>query len=305
MTQAEVQSHDTKPEPPPVGEAQAQPAPRQSRGLLLESPVLIMSGQVGAGRRVPEGWSGAVFKQMPVILRCRSRSPARPACPFPPQAVEPSPSTSLMPYPVPLFHSAGRGGGAPPDGAAAASEQEAAGQPFAYPSWAYPRNYIAPSRNRQVWRLGTACGSWRQSRQYRRSRPPGCQLLVCAVLRAGCGARCGACANGGTTRGCAGSTTTLLVAGFICASLIVPTQPSVECCLTAPSRLLSVASLLPASLPPGPMLPSTCARSDRRAWPPPAGAPPPPLPPTTTHTHTHRPSPAATSGQATAREYGQ
>ncbi|KAL4452274.1 hypothetical protein ABPG75_007936 [Micractinium tetrahymenae] len=110
VPQAEAQPQDAEPAPPPAGEAQAHPAPRQSRGLLLESPVLIMSGQ----------------------------------------AVEPSPSTSLMPYPVPLFHSAGRGGGAPPAGAAAASEQEPAGQPFAYPPWGYPRNYIAPSRNRQA-----------------------------------------------------------------------------------------------------------------------------------------------------------
>ncbi|KAI3438133.1 hypothetical protein D9Q98_000574 [Chlorella vulgaris] len=60
--------------------------------------------------------------------------------------VEPSPSTSLMPYPVPLFQApagrlaAGNGGGA-----------EAGGDgDVAYPSWAYPRNYIAPSRNRQA-----------------------------------------------------------------------------------------------------------------------------------------------------------
>ncbi|KAL4441255.1 hypothetical protein ABPG77_011492 [Micractinium sp. CCAP 211/92] len=66
------------------------------------------------------------------------------------ETVEPSPSTSLMPYPVPLFHSTGRGGGAPPAGAAASSEQEGAGQPFTYASWAYPRNFIAPSRNRQA-----------------------------------------------------------------------------------------------------------------------------------------------------------
>ena len=29
---------------------------------------------------------------------------------------------------------------------------------FAYPSWAYPTNFIAPSRNRQVQRRGEASG---------------------------------------------------------------------------------------------------------------------------------------------------
>ena len=63
VAQAEVQPQDAEPVPPPAREVQAQAAPRQSRGLLLESPVLIMSGQVGAGQRVPEGRRRAVFKQ--------------------------------------------------------------------------------------------------------------------------------------------------------------------------------------------------------------------------------------------------
>ena len=52
-----------------------------------------------------------------------------------------------MPYPVPLFQSTGRPAAAAA-GSGGSSEHDAAA--FSYPSWAYPRNYIAPSRNRQV-----------------------------------------------------------------------------------------------------------------------------------------------------------
>lgn len=56
-----------------------------------------------------------------------------------------------MPYPVPLFQAPGKqpGGpaGAPSDEGAGGEDAAAA---FTYSSWAYPRNYIAPSRNRQV-----------------------------------------------------------------------------------------------------------------------------------------------------------
>jgi hypothetical protein len=54
-----------------------------------------------------------------------------------------------VPYPVPLFQPPGKqSGGAVPSEPSAGGEDGAAA--LTYPSWAYPRNYIAPSRNRQV-----------------------------------------------------------------------------------------------------------------------------------------------------------
>ena len=85
-----------------------------------------------------------------------------------------------MPYPVPLFQSTGRpaAAAAASGGGGGSSEQDAAA--FSYPSWAYPRNYIAPSRNRQVriWRGGQEAaargctGSAEAAHRYRRSLCP-------------------------------------------------------------------------------------------------------------------------------------
>lgn len=118
---AEEQVAKAQGEPVPAGE-ELQPGDRRQSGgeriplhrpTLLESPVLMLTGQ----------------------------------------QVEPSPSTSLMSYPVPLFQ-AGRGGGAAAGsggggGGGGEPEGPAGSGAFAYPAWAYPRNFIAPSRNRQ------------------------------------------------------------------------------------------------------------------------------------------------------------
>lgn len=92
--------------------------------------------------------------QMRGLRPCqRATAPARPPPAAhqparPPQQVEPSPSTSMLgPLPVPLG-----GFQQPPGGARAPAPPYTAGAAedgYFYP-WAYPKNYIAPSRNRQV-----------------------------------------------------------------------------------------------------------------------------------------------------------
>lgn len=59
----------------------------------------------------------------------------------PVQQVEPSPSTSLMSYPLPLLHGASRMPFYP--------TYDKNGAPMFFP-YAYPQNFIAPSRNRQA-----------------------------------------------------------------------------------------------------------------------------------------------------------
>jgi hypothetical protein len=123
------------------GEAAGEPAPQAPRfpaaafrgpgahAGIFESPVLLPMLQV---RR-----SNPAAPPQPICLNL-----GLPACL---QQVEPSPSTSMLAaYPMPLIHPGGRLPYYP-------GLEEGLCNNF---PWLYPKNYIAPSRNRQV---GAGC----------------------------------------------------------------------------------------------------------------------------------------------------
>lgn len=88
------------------------------------------------------------------------------------QQVEPSPSTSLMSYPLPLF-----AGGAAGSRMPFYPAYDKNGAPMFMP-YAYPQNFIAPSRNRQARKGGIGCWSGLGSRvtiPRLLDRPPSCR----------------------------------------------------------------------------------------------------------------------------------
>lgn len=130
---------------PPVAPVAQQRGPHAQPlfGGPLESPVLLPMGPVSVD-------CAACALQRLAASTTHICTSARAQL----QQVEPSPSTSLMSYPLPLFAGGAAGARMPFYPA-----YDKHGAPIFMP-YNYPQNFIAPSRNRQARKRG--CGCWQE-----------------------------------------------------------------------------------------------------------------------------------------------